>query len=433
VSPDGLARRIRRMRVLAVLGAAAFLVAGYFLIHGQKQHSYKLRVSAGDPNGHRHALALILATEAEKRRLTLEVIPTTGSTEALAQVAAGRLDVALVQGGLEQDDHLCQVAVLIPEPLHIFVRPELVGRGVEALRGQPLNLGPIGSGTRRLALETLARAGLQPADFIDRDDTYSQLREMDPEKLPAAVFHVSSLPAAFAEWIIPERGFGLLPVPFAEAMAIRDRSLHEFVIPAYTYGVDPPMPAQPVPTVASWMSIVAHRDVPDEVIIRLLEAVFDGDFAMRAELPSLDVEQVVRRREFVLHPGTTTFLNRNQPLITGDFIEGVENLRSFIVSILVAMFLGWRWYRNRASVSFERFFDEVTRIEQEILKFREPGGGPASAEQVQQFEQQLSQVKSEAIEQFSSGRLRGDELLGSFLAHVNDVRQCLHASAAGGG
>jgi TRAP transporter TAXI family solute receptor len=420
------------MRVLAVLGTVALVVAAFFLIQGQSQRTYRLRLTAGATDGHRHALATILAIEAGNRRLKLEIIPTAGSAEALAQVAAGRLDVALVQGGLQPHDDLRQVAVLIPEPMHILVRQEFLDRGITGLHGKKLNLGPAGSGTRQLAVETLARAGLNPGDYTDRYESHAQIREMAPEELPDAVFHVSSLPAPIAEWIISERGYALLPVPYANAMAIRDRSLQEFVIPAYTYGVDPPEPAQPVPTVAPWMSIVAHRDVPDAAIIRLLESVFDGDFTLHAELQGLEVEQVVRRREFALHGGTTTFLNRNQPLITGDFIEGVENLRSFIVSGLVALFLGWRWYRGRANVSFEQFFDAVTRIEQEALILRGSAGESANAEQVKLLEQQLSRIKSDAIEQFSSGRLRGDELLGSFLAHVNDARHCLHAGAAPG-
>jgi TRAP transporter TAXI family solute receptor len=432
--PDGLPGRIRRIRVLAVLIVLTLSVSAYFLIRGRSQNAYRLRVTAGDALGHRHALATILAQEASQRRLTLEIIPTSGSSEAMAQVAAGQLDVALVQGGLQPHAEIRQVAVLIPEPLHILVRGSLFesakldARGVAGLRGLRLNLGQAGSGTRRLAVQVLSQAGLNSGDYVDQLDSFAQLQNMGPDDLPDALFHVSSLPAPVAEWMIAERSYVLLPVRFADALAIRHRSLQDFVIPAYTYGVDPPVPHESVPTVAPWMSIVAHRDVPDGAIIRLLESVFDGDFVLHAELQGLEVEQVVKRREFALHPGTTTFLNRNQPLITSNFIEGVENLRSFIVSALVALFLLWRWYRNRASVSFERYFDQVTRIEQDILDSN--GASGLSADQSRQFEQRLSRVKSEAIEQFSSGKLKGDELLSSFLSHVGDVRNCLHSRGA---
>jgi hypothetical protein len=105
-------------------------------------------------------------------------------------------------------------------------------------------------------------------------------------------------------------------------------------------------------------------------------------------------------------------------------IEGIENLRSFLVSGLVALFLAWRWYRSRASVGFERYLDDVTRIELELLELHR--SGRLDEERALELEQRLSQLKSSALEHFSSGKLRGDELLGSFLTHVADVRNCLH-------
>src|SRR5262249_8781237 len=130
--------------------------------------------------------------------------------------------------------------------------------------------------------------------------------------------------------------------------------------------------------------------------------------------------QITRRREFPLHPGAVTFLNRNHPMITGEFIEGVENLRSFLVSALVALFLAWRWYRSRSSVGFERYLDDVSAIELEALELCR--GGRLDDAAVSRLEQRLSQLKSDALEQFSAGKLRGDELLSSFLTHVADVR-----------
>src|SRR5579863_9399981 len=98
--PDGFAGRVRRMKVMGFLIAAAALMAGFFLYRGVGSKPYRLRMSAGDRLGHRHALAEILADEAAERRLTLELIPTQGSEESLEEVAAGRLDAALIQGGL---------------------------------------------------------------------------------------------------------------------------------------------------------------------------------------------------------------------------------------------------------------------------------------------------------------------------------------------
>ncbi len=98
VPPDGFAGRVRRIKVLGLLIALTALTAGFFLFRGLVSKSYRLRMSAGDALGHRHALAEILAAEASRRRLTLDLIPTLGSAESLDDVASGRLDVALCRG-----------------------------------------------------------------------------------------------------------------------------------------------------------------------------------------------------------------------------------------------------------------------------------------------------------------------------------------------
>ena len=425
--PDGLAGRIRRMKVLGILIALAVVAAGFFLFRSTGQRSYRLRIAAGDPHGHRYDLARVLVAEAARAQLVLDLVPTAGSDESLAEVAAGRIDVALIQGGLESRPEIREVAVVVPEPLHLLVRPELLETGIESLRNKRLNLSTAGSGTRKLALQALKMAGLKPGDYVDEDRSYAELEALSAVDLPDAVFLVSPLPSRFAEWIVVERGYRLMAMPFGDAMSLRDNSLQDVIVPAYTYSVVPAVPQETVHTVASWMSIISHRDVPDAAIIRLLKAVFDGDFALVAELPPLDIEQITRRREFPLHPGTVTFLNRNQPMITGEFIEGVENLRSFLVSALVALFLAWRWYRSRSNVGFERHLDDVSAIELEALELCR--GGRLDDVAVSRLEQRLSQLKSDALEQFSAGKLRGDELLSSFLTHVADVRNCLHRPA----
>jgi hypothetical protein len=228
--------------------------------------------------------------------------------------------------------------------------------------------------------------------------------------------------------MVTERGYQLLDLPFGEAMALRDNSVHDVSIPAYTYSVVPPVPEQPVHTVAPWLSVIAGESVPDESVVRLLEAIFDGDFALRGELPALDATAVVRHRELTLHPGTVTYLSRNQPLITGEFIEGVENLRSFLVSALIAGVLLWRWYRRRGAVGFERHLDALTRLEQEVGE--RCRSGRLDRDAAREFEERLTRIKSDALELFSSGRLSGAELLDSFLMHAADVRSCLHWQAA---
>ncbi len=420
---DGFAQRLRRARLLSLVVVAMVFVTGYFLLRGSRVPAVHLRMSAGDALGHRHELAKILAGQAAAIRLHLELISTKGSEESMTEVAEERLDVALVQGGLKLRPEIREVAVLFIEPLHLLVKPSIGMGDFEALRGKRLNLSTPTSGTRQLALQVLKLMGLHPGDYTDETHTYAALQQMQPEALPDGIFLVSALPSEFAELMINQHGYRLMPLPFGEAIALRDRAVQGTTIPAFAYGVVPPVPPQPVQTVGTWLSLVAHRDVPEAAILRLLEATFNREFAMQAQLSPLDASEILRRREFPLHPATVTYLQRDQPLVTGEAIESLENLRSFIVSGLVAVFLAWQWYRGRKSIGLERYLDEVTRIELEIL--REQQQGPLSGPQSLRYEEQLSRLKSEALEEFSSGRLRGDGAMNSLLTHISDARQCL--------
>lgn len=423
---DGFATRVRRARWMTFLVIATLLATGYFLFRGTGVSKLQLRMSAGDPLGHRHQLALLLAEEAAPLKLKLDVLPTHGSEAAIVDVSAGKLDVALVQGGLRGRPEIREVAVLLIEPLHLLVKPTITDGAYESLRGKRLNLSTPSSGTRQLALEVLRLVGLQPGEYIDEAHTYAELKKMNSDALPDGVFVVSALPSELAEWMIGERGYRLMSLPFGDALALRDRAVQDAVIPAFAYSVVPPVPPQPVHTVGTWLSLIAHRDVPEAAVMRLLEATFDSEFVLRAQISKLDAAEILRRREFPLHPATMTYLNRNQPVITGEVIESLENLRSFFVSGMVALFLGWRWYRSRGTIGLERYLDEVSRIELEIIDARKRSEFTAS--HCLQFEERLTRLKGEALEQFSSGKFQGDSAMNALLTHVADVRQCLHRS-----
>jgi TRAP-type uncharacterized transport system substrate-binding protein len=100
-----------------------------------RPQKFALSMTAGDALGHRHELAVLLHEEAEKHGLRLNVRPTTGSLKAVELVAAGELDTALVQGGLDlRKERVCEVAVLLSEPLHLFVKSELIAQGLPGLK-----------------------------------------------------------------------------------------------------------------------------------------------------------------------------------------------------------------------------------------------------------------------------------------------------------
>ncbi|MBX9788833.1 MAG: hypothetical protein K2Y37_07940 [Pirellulales bacterium] len=422
------AGRIRSNRLLLIVTLVAIAASVALLWHGNRRKQYYLRMTAGDRLGHRQELAEILRDEARHFSLELEIVPSMGGNEALELVANGKLDVAMVAGlTTYRNPNLREVAAVLREPLHLFVRDSVpTDGGAAALRGKKLNLGTVQSGTRIVSERVLNFMGLTlgkdyEATFFSSEDLIS----MPVEQLPDGIFVVSPLPATSRVGFAQQRGFQMFPLPFGEAMALREGRLHPAVIPAFTYGFDPPVPPESLPTVSTSTLIVAHRDVSDAAIYALLASLFESDFSRRANLAALNTSQIDPRHDFPLHNGTQTYLRRKDPVLTIEVIDGLENLRSFLASGALAAFLLWRWWRGRRLLGFEMYFDQVTEIEQEALALESQGA--LTDTQRRQLRQRLSAVKSTALESFAEGHLHGGEQLVGFLTHTRDVHALIDA------
>jgi TRAP transporter TAXI family solute receptor len=425
---SALRGRILANRLVAVAGLLLVALTIFLWFHADRPREHTLRMTAGDPLSHRHQLAVILCEEAAKHGLDIELIDTTGSQEALTKIANDELDIALALGDFDvPDEQIRQVAVLNGEALHLFVRPELREVGVAGLRGKTLSLSTPISSTHRAADRLLDFVGLQSGrDFIEKDYSHADLLHLNDDDLPDAIFAITSLPwVEVGESLVKQHGYRLMELPMADAVALRNPAVHDMVIPAFSYSIDPPVPDRPLHTIGQRLLIVANRTTPDAAIERLMRVLFESEFGRRARLPLLDPTAVETVREFPLHTGARRYLNRNQPLIRADSIDKLENLRSFIVSAGLAAFLFWRWHKRRNLIGFETYIDAVSEIELAALAMERKG--PLDFALLRRLRGHLSEQKNEALERESEGTLSGDEQMNSFLAHVLDVRTYLDA------
>jgi TRAP-type uncharacterized transport system substrate-binding protein len=350
---------------------------------------------------------------------------TAGSEDALQEVQAGKLDAALVQGGLEIPSKVQLVAALNVEPLHLLVKPELVAKGLPGLRDKRINLSTLGSGTRILATHILRYAGLEAKrDYIPEDRPYTQLESLSDSAMPDAVFMVSTMPSSVATDLVQKRGYRFLPLPFAEALRLRDSTLLPAEIPAYAYNVVPPVPAESVPTVGTRLLVVTHSKTSPEAVARLLETVLQSGFLRRANLPAVTESQITSHPELPLHLGAKRYLARNNPVLTSDTVQDLESLRSFLVSAIVGIYLFWQALRRRRFTGFDVYLSEVTALEKQAHQLEEAASLDIPALIV--IRNRLSTIKTEALEKFTAGNLRGEELMNSFLIHVTDVRNYLN-------
>jgi TRAP-type uncharacterized transport system substrate-binding protein len=426
----------------AILGIGALALAVFFWLHTPKERAVRLRMTAGRQAGERHTIAEVLKREAARRAIAVDLRETAGSDEALRELDAGRIDVALVQGGLDPGErpNLRQVASLHVEPLHLLVKEELhagVSARLSALRGKVVGLGEKGSGTYSLASEVMEFAGLGPGDFNASHAGYAELQAVaDREKLPDAVFTVSTLPSPVARHLVRAHRFRLVPLLFFEAFTlgaldrgtslVDRRNIYAASIPSFTYEVDPGVPPGPMPTLGTRLLLVARKGVPAETIQRLLEVVFGSPFAQALQ-PTLDPRLLDLPPELPWHDGTVAYLRRNAPVIAGDVVDLVEKELSILGATLGALFFLGQWlrrrYRRRRDRGFQAYVVRVTDVERRGMALERAATLDLAA--LLGLQEELSVLKGEALDRFAEGDLEGEELMSGFLSHVSDTRDYL--------
>jgi len=439
-----------RNRVLPWFGLAAamFLIAiAVYYAWPNAKRKQTLAISAGNLLGTRANIAQLLKdgiASSENAHLKLEVVDSAGSSDALQKVDAGELQLALIQGGLdERYANVRRIAALHVEPLHLLVCAQAyedVSLHLSALQGQTINLSTEGSGTNQLASDLLSFLNLQQAkDYQPAHLTYNELMNSEPEDtLPHAVFTVSSLPSPVATYLIRERGYRLVELPFAQSFRMRWFEAQETdahvnrarvsatTIPAFIYQADPPRPEKPVLTFGTRLELVANASLSNETIDQICEVVYETEFSSMFD-EKLDPSILRTESTFALHPGSKQYVDRLQPVSTGRVIEVTEQLVGIFGAALGGLLFLWQWLKRareqRRDKEFVTCVQRVVEIENQALRFeQDPEMSVADLEEMQN---ELGNIKTELIQRYRDGHLEGADMLSAFLKHANDASELI--------
>ncbi|QDU19426.1 TAXI family TRAP transporter solute-binding subunit [Urbifossiella limnaea] len=398
---------------------------------------------------------------AEGSRHQLDVVLTAkryGALEALAEVdTPNEFKFALVAGGVTAREYpnVRMVTALAKEPLHVLVRPDLADKGFAALRGKRIFLGPSTTASHHVAREVLAFVGLRPAAetgtggyIIDSTPPEEAARELnrieslkEPERsqalarLPDAAVFLAPPPSPLAKRLVRGHGYQLLPLPFADAFLLDrlnppnaegvriDRTLlTPGVIPAYTYGIEPPVPAKDCPTIDVPLLLVAQDDADPEAVSLLLQTIHDSPLTTAIRPQPLS-EQV---HPFPLHPGTERYLHRNDPLLTPDVTAKFEKIAGGIGAFGSGLLALYTFTRLRKLNRFEAYYREIGRIELIARGLElDPVAPTEPAALRPHLETRLSDLKCRVLADFAEGGLKGEGLVAGIIALINDTRESL--------
>lgn len=420
-------KKVRMGIGIAIL--AGLLGIGLSFLYDAMPHNYQLTVTGGDMLSSRHFVARVLQREATENGVALRIEPMSGSREALAAVNAGKLDMAFIQDGLEADyPNVRHVAYVASEPLQLLVRPGI--DSIDDLRSKLVNLGLRQGGTRTVAKQVLQFSGLNDGiDYVESNFSTEDLLRMGPETLPDAVMDISFAPADIADFLVKERGYGLLEIPFPDSLALRYGWVAGSKVLAYTYSVTPAVPAEDITTIGIDMYLVANKDIEPRAVFRVLESLYSYGFATRANL-KLDETELQIPSGYELSEGAQLFLDRNNPLLTADTWDQAQAMFGLFLSVLSGVLIAYRWFRGESSdepspddPAYIAWISEVTAIEQQFEAAYAAGAtNPIGADFLETLQTRLSLIRTESLGKLAEAKLENSLLPQALLLAITDAR-----------
>lgn len=334
--------RIRKAIAIALLIALTGWCA--YLLYDIMPRQHALTISGGEILNNRHLLAKILQEESAGNGVSLQIKPTFGSNEELELVDQGKLDLALIQGGLENHyQHVVHVATVFPELVHLIVRPGIAD--IVGLKDKVVNLGSRQGGTRVVARKMLEFSGLSWGDYVESNLSTEELLAEHPSNLPDAIVLISTAPSELAEFMVRERGYQILEIPFPASLALRQGWVTDSKMLAYTYNVKPPVPRTDIRTIGVNLHLVANENVDPRAIYKLLETLVSPGMGVRLSAQIAE-SQLTVPSGYRLSDGTKKFLDRKNPLFSSQNFDKIKSFLGLLLSVTSMLLVVFKWFKG---------------------------------------------------------------------------------------
>ena len=259
-----------------------------------------------------------------RQGIDLKLLPSAGSLENLSRLRDPRsnVEVGFLQGGItssKDSPGLESLGTVSYEPLWFFYRGVHPGSGLAGLRGRKISIGPEGSGTRALALELLARNGI--------DRRFAELLPLTPqdagEKLLRgeidAALMLTSWDSPIVRRLLADKNIELASFPRADAYIALYPFLNKLTVPEGVGNLAGNRPPRDVELFAPKASLIVRKDLHPAIQYLLLDAADQihsgpGIFQKPGQFPaqeSIDLPLSEEARNF--YKSGPPFLQRHLP------------------------------------------------------------------------------------------------------------------------
>jgi TRAP transporter TAXI family solute receptor len=388
--------------VVAVLVVVALWVA---IVALRPLPPRTVTMATGPEGGAYHEVGKRYRDLLAREGIELELLPTAGALENLARLRDPRsgVELALLQSGItsgKESPDLESLGTVFYEPLWFFARGGLRGERLEGLRGRTISIGPEGSGTRALALELLARNGI--------DERFATLLPLTPQEsgerlvrgeIDAALM-LTSWDSPVVRRLLVEEGIELASFPRADAYVALYPFLSKLTVPAGVGDLASNRPPADVSLFAPKASLVVRRDLHPAIQYLLLEAAEEihsgpGIFHRARQFPaaeSIDLPLSDEARQF--YRSGRPFLQRHLPLWLAVLIGQLLILLIPLIGLIYPLFrLTPALYAWQIQWRIFRMYGELRLLEGELETLRAGQRRDDLNERLDRLEEKTSRLR----------------------------------------
>lgn len=442
---QSLAKRLKQLPWVTIF-VLGILIASIGLYWVRTRLPRSVTIAGGPENGRYMQLAQGIAEELEHRfGIDVTVLQTKGSLQNLNLLETHQADFALYQPGTRLVLEGADEADSATEPAKFVsnLYPEFLVPVAPATTPNP-HFGDISeriwccndrlSGDYAVTRLLLEHINLQESDIEVMSVGYSDVaRQLVDGRINIAVICCGLHAPLLRDVLQPDHG-QLVSVPAIDALAKKHASLSKETIPAGYFQTNPPIPADDFKTVALRAQLLTDSDAPVSLVEEVTRIVSDARFQRRHGLTELfagGTSYAVERPEYEMHTGAASIHSPGlKPLLNPDFVEGTEGLRSFVVSLVAALWLLQRWWTRREIRSQEHRLDRYIRelLELERAQMDVDGdGGKQDVGALQEMLDRVTVLRQEALSEFTAHELNEDRAVDCFVEMCHALSDKINA------
>jgi len=386
-----------------------FIATGVFAyLNHAANRSVELKVGADQLNSEPYEMATAIAHVVGRNypSIKMSVRATGGSSENMALLASGKLDLALVQADVISRDNVSLLAVLYSDIVQLIVREESRIKTLKDLEGSKIALPPVTSGQYKAFWFLANHYGLAPERIVAIPMNTRAADDALVEGKVDAAFRVRGPRNSSIRVLVNRTTLRFIPIDQGDALQLRRPAFRPAHLPKGSYRGDPPVPPEDLASVSVDRMLVARDDLPDEVIRSITRVLFENrrELALRTPLAALIRQPDIQQGTMLpVHEGALGYFEREKP----SFLEEKAELLAFVLSAIVLlsslMIAGYRRINENKQGRIEDYAGQLLELEKAAKEATDIPG-------LDVHKARLTEILAEAVDDMRQRRINAEGL-----------------------